>query len=594
MTRCHSDVRRTGWAALAVIVLLGALQVWRVGAYPNADGISYLDLSDAALAGNWHEFVNAYWSPLFPALIAVGRAILGASPDLEAPVIAFVNAVAAVVAAACFADILQTLGRRGTLPIRGKRAVATHIVCWSAFAAVVLRIVPLTLSSPDLLVVACQLAALAAMLRLREATQFGRLAFAVGAALGVGFLAKGAVLVLSASYLVALALLVPRARLARAMVLALVGFNVVAAPWIAVLSMHEGTITVGSVARLNLAWYVGGQSSQTPDPDAIDTELRLHRWTRVGGIPEIYDFSPHAVGTYPPWTDPSWSHEGIVPRPTFQQFREVLKDGATLVWSVFGVSVLVWLILLAGGGTSIHYSDVRLTLALAVLAAAQLGVYWPVHFEVRFLGIAWLYAWLAIITMVSETAGANRARIFGAAVAALTLYAAITPAIGSPREMGFAVIFATVLVVAFAKNNWRTMVMFIALTASASAPWCASIVKGIIRGVGPTHQRDTAIVNTLHDAGVYEGAALGSVNATFPASWARLGRWHIIVEIAKSRSSAFWHLDDAERSLTITAMERSHVAAVVGILDDGSPVPVGWIVVPGTNAVILPVSRTRR
>lgn len=76
---------------MVVIALLVALSVARVGAVPGVDGISYLDLSDAALAGRWHEFVNAYWSPLFPALIALGRLLVGATPGREGASFVLVN-----------------------------------------------------------------------------------------------------------------------------------------------------------------------------------------------------------------------------------------------------------------------------------------------------------------------------------------------------------------------------------------------------------------------------------------------------------------------------------------------------------------------
>ena len=591
-----SDASRVAWTAIACVALVATAQVARVGIFPTADGISYLDLSDAALAGRWSDFVNSYWSPLFPALLAVGRALVGASSDREVSAVALVNAVTVLLSTGCFLAILRTLSRLGVLRSSGKQAIAEHIVCWSVFAAAVLRIVPISLTTPDLLVVAAQLAALAALLRLREAPHRGRFALAAGAALGAGFLSKGAVLVLSFSYLVALPLLVPRACLRRAGLLMAVGFAVVAAPWIAVLSIHDGQASVGTVARLNLAWYVGRQSSQMPDPNATGADSLPNQWVRSSGVPAIYDFRNHAVGTYPPWTDPTWSHAGLVPRPALRFLRQVLKDSAQEVWSLFGVSLLVWLVLGTGlVRATAAVENMRLAAALAVLAGSQVAVYWPVHVEMRFLGIAWLYAWLAVMTVVGESKVRTRpGPMIWVAMFALGTYGVARPAVGSPRELALAVAISTAVVFVFAKGTRWVTVMYAALLTAATGPWGARAIKGIAYGVDPVRRRDEAIVRALHDAGIAAGAAVASVNASAPALWARMGRWQVVAEVASSQAPAFWRLSDEERAPLLVALTPPTVAAVVGVLDEGAPVPAGWIPVPGYAAVILPVSRLVR
>jgi hypothetical protein len=281
--------------------------------------------------------------------------------------------------------------------------------------------------------------------------------------------------------------------------------------------------------------------------------------------------------------------------------KNVLRDSTATNWSVFGVSVLVWFAL-AAGGMRRPRTDGRLTVALVVLALAQLVVYGPVHVEVRFLGIAWLYGWLAAATLIGAPAPASAARatVIGAAiatiaaVAAIACYLVLPPALGSPRELACALGVSVVLLVAFTRIDWRTSALFAICCTAAAAPWCASIAKNIAVGVGPVQRRDVAIVRALRAAHVPDGAAIASVNATFPASWARAGRWHIAIEIAKSRAPAFWKLSDAERAPMLRALARGDVAAIVGVLEDGDPRPTGWIVADGSTAVILPASRIPR
>jgi hypothetical protein len=60
-----SRVRVTAWCFLILAGLIEAVfsrrAVW-------ADGISYLDMGDAMVRGDWKMVVNAYWSPLYPFL----------------------------------------------------------------------------------------------------------------------------------------------------------------------------------------------------------------------------------------------------------------------------------------------------------------------------------------------------------------------------------------------------------------------------------------------------------------------------------------------------------------------------------------------
>src|SRR5438105_15258896 len=70
-------------ALISLSLLIGALSAWLTRADMNPDGISYLDLSDRWMAGDFRGVVNAYWSPLYPALLAVVRFILRPAPRFD-------------------------------------------------------------------------------------------------------------------------------------------------------------------------------------------------------------------------------------------------------------------------------------------------------------------------------------------------------------------------------------------------------------------------------------------------------------------------------------------------------------------------------
>ena len=88
------------------------------GAYEsNADTVVYLDLSDAIKNHLWHSVVNAYWFPLYPALLTLGKACFGFRMQYELMAARLVDAalglffvLAAVVLAASARRLLIARG----------------------------------------------------------------------------------------------------------------------------------------------------------------------------------------------------------------------------------------------------------------------------------------------------------------------------------------------------------------------------------------------------------------------------------------------------------------------------------------------------
>ncbi len=579
------------WLAACAIIVIAVAGVTRAGVPLTPDGVAYLDLSDAALAGRWHEFVNAYWSPLFPLLLAAARLGVGSSADREPLAVMLVNGVAVVAVLASFASVLHSLTRRGALPTDGVTARIAAALGWSVVAGVVLRITPIGLATPDLLVVAAQLTAVAAVLQCDRPDRNGRAALTAGAALGVGYLAKGAVLMMAASYLVVILFLIPRARRRRVAALMFAGLGLVALPWVIILSIHEGGVTIGSVGRLNLAWYTGGQSSQVPDPAAVGTETLVRQWPRLTDHPVVYDYTLHEIGTYPPWTDPTWWHEGLVPNPTLPHLGRVVRESGATIWSLFGVSVLAWCLWAALQGGRPVIPDARASAALAFLGSAQVAVYWPVHIEVRFLGVAWIYAWLAVLTVAYQRQVPRfRTVLFIMVVPVIVaVYAAAPPAFGTPRELAFAAVLTVGILLAVARSESRALASAAVLALAVCAPWMASTASSFRNGVPPESRRAADIAATMRRLGIPDSADVASVNASTPAAWARLGRWRIVAEVARSESSEFWRMNESGRSRVIRALAGRHVRAVVGIPDAGASAPADWTPVPGWNAAILPL-----
>ena len=84
-----------------LVVILGAQLFASRGAL-TPDGVSYLDLAQAAQAGDWRRFINGYWSPLYPLAISVVARVVPGRFDLLLAM-HLMNAAALAVAVAMMA-----------------------------------------------------------------------------------------------------------------------------------------------------------------------------------------------------------------------------------------------------------------------------------------------------------------------------------------------------------------------------------------------------------------------------------------------------------------------------------------------------------
>ena len=120
---------RNPW--LTVSILLGLIQVWDGRFVMSGDGISYLDMGQAYLRGDWHTAINGFWNPLYAWLQAIGYVIFRPSPYWEYPVVQIVNFVI-YFATACAFEYFLILLVRGRDDETGLRFIAYALFLWSS------------------------------------------------------------------------------------------------------------------------------------------------------------------------------------------------------------------------------------------------------------------------------------------------------------------------------------------------------------------------------------------------------------------------------------------------------------------------------
>jgi len=98
--------RLVGWTAA---LSAGALNAWLTRWSMNQDGVSYLDIADAYWRGDWHNAINAYWSPLYSWILGLFVSTTRPSPRWEYPLVHLANFLIYVAALGCYEYLLTTV-----------------------------------------------------------------------------------------------------------------------------------------------------------------------------------------------------------------------------------------------------------------------------------------------------------------------------------------------------------------------------------------------------------------------------------------------------------------------------------------------------
>jgi hypothetical protein len=74
-------------------VSLGGLHAWVAATQQSMseDGISYLDMGDAYLRGDWNMAVNTVWSPLYAWILGIGMKVIQPTMQWEIAVVHLIN-----------------------------------------------------------------------------------------------------------------------------------------------------------------------------------------------------------------------------------------------------------------------------------------------------------------------------------------------------------------------------------------------------------------------------------------------------------------------------------------------------------------------
>ena len=425
----RQSVNGLKWLTLgfrAFTVLMGSLYAWvaAVSHSMNADGISYLDMGDAYLQGDWQTAINTVWSPLYAWVLGLTLRIFDPPLRWEFPLVHLTNLLIFLVALICFEFFW-----RQVMSLHHTRVSMISNVSWVGlsdwallslgyllFITASLVLIEIWAVTPDMLMSAFVYLAAGLVVQIRLGlTNWGRF-IALGLILGMGYLAK-AIMFPVALLLLGVVLLsvgdirsaVPR------VILAGLFFLLVVAPYVIIISLAQGKLTIGEAGAFTYAKHVNGVPFHHWQGDEPSNGIPLHPSKQIFDAPAIYEFGKPIGGTYPVAYDPSYWYAGLKANFDWgQQVRAMTVSGLFYfeLFSfqfgalVFGV-LLLYIVAYRGVPNPI---EILRRWGLAIVALVLFAFYGMVAVIGRYIGVFVVLFWADLLVGVrlADVAGSRR------------------------------------------------------------------------------------------------------------------------------------------------------------------------------------------
>ena len=333
----------TFWMAA---VTLGGLHTWAAARSHsmNADGISYLDMGDAYLRGDWEMATDSVWSPMYAWVLGVTMRFLNPPMHLEFPVVHIVNFAIYLIALVCFVYFWRQVMRyHRTRTESSTTAQMAALPDWALlgigytlFIASSLILIEIWSVTPDMLMAALVYLAAALVLRVRLGDIRWRTFILLGLVLGLSYLAKAIMFPVSFLFLVITFFAVRDVRLAIPRVLAaLLVMLLFSVPYIAVISASKGAFAVSGAGTFTYAKHVNGVPFSHWQGETPGNGTPLHPSRKIFEAPPIYEFGTPIGGTYPIGYDPSYWYEGLEIYFDLEQQIEALLASFLFYYEIF-------------------------------------------------------------------------------------------------------------------------------------------------------------------------------------------------------------------------------------------------------------------
>lgn len=520
-------------------IVLGALQAW-ANRYTisSEDGISYLDIADAYLRGEWNLAINPHWSPLYSWLIGLALYILKPNPYWEFGVVKLVNFVIYLFSLLCFDFFLRNLisyynQKNSIVSIYNYLKIPKWIWLVSGYTLFLwssLKWLGIHCDTPDILTAAFVYLAAGIVLRIniQSATWFNFIA--LGIVLGLGYLSKTVMFPVAFVFLgVAMFSTGNFRSLIKQTIAALLVFVVITTPFITAISTAKGRITIGEAGRLSYAWYISPRVADhhwQGEPPGSGTPK--HPTRQIFSQPKVFEFATPINTTYPVWYDPSYWNDGLKAKfDLIKQIKTIVKNVIYYQKQFLGILLFVYLILICVRGDFL-LSIKNLAENWMLLLPALAG-----------LGIFMLTTDMAFLVLEAQ----KSTRYIAPFV--VLLFAAV---FSSMRFRDSIIVKRLIVGMTIA-----TFVISSILLSFQGSKDFITVFKE------PKHI-DWQVASSLHQLGVESGAKVANLGKA-DYFWARLARFKIVAEIPDPIN--FWSKDDVVKANALEAVAKTGAKVIV-------------------------------
>ena len=525
-----------------VTICAGFLQIWASRFSLSPDAVNYLDMANAVSHGDWKNAVNAYWSPLFSWLLALGLG-LRPNPYWESTILHLVNFIGLLVALLSFEFFFRSFLRtRKQFGITcGQMEPLSDLGWWilgyGLFVSTSLLVLSATLTTPDVWVSVFTYLVAGLVVRIRAGGGSWRLFAVLGFTLGCAYLTKAFYFPMGFIFLAVACLAAGNVRqTVKQLALGLVTFFLVAGPWIAILSSAKHRLTFGDVGKMAYAATVDRIPQALLWQGENGTGIPKHPVRELLGKPRLFEFASPIGGTYPPAFGWSYWMEGVQPRFSVRGQLSVFRQSVGTFFLIFlvqieyGVALVILLFLSLSKSNWITFLRTQWYIWAPPLVACL--AYALVLVEQRYVAPFVLLLWVAAFSGLFATASEL------------------------PRRVAIAIVLAVLSVTGLRVAK--------------------SMETDLVAISSKQENVDWEVSRALRALGIQPGDRVSILSAVDEVQWARLAGVTVVSEIPLGEETVFWTADPETKRKIFQVLAGTGAKVVVTRAAPPSAIDEGW------------------
>lgn len=546
---------RPGQLLMLVPLIWGGVILWALCYRVHPDIVSYADISEKLVRGDFEALLNSYWSPGLAVMTALFQWILQTFSLSEYPSVVGLKI-------ACFIGFAAFIGAYLWLITELKRCFHFSDAGLPMWFIDISAMIGLTLlifrfntfilidGVPDAYLGAALFASTALWLR----TFFGKTSnwewIGLGVIMGLGYLFKTIMLPYSV-VLIAVGILsklfffrASDLQYSKIFLLMIVPWVVICSLWVFGLSLKYDRVTIGDSGFLNYLWYVNRFPVRAQAADTAPVR-------QLKNPPQIISMNPKIIShqnidhvTWPFWYDPGLHLSGINSKFNWAQQSERIKSSLNeLVYSL------------------LKYQAPLLGLIISLVIMIFLQRYWTreIHLKAFFIclpPLAGLFSYLLSVPIETRYIAPFILILLG-----VLLFLVRIPKFTLSR--GALVIFLLVILA------WSAGPVFLALKTT--------------RQMINTRENPIKIVQALKEFGIQPGAKVAVLFWGYNRhdlhahwKWAKLAQVNIVAEILAERDMLSKYKSSAAKDFVLLPRS-SHVLTLNALRSTGAQWVAGWI-----------------